>query len=264
MNIQLVGIDEEAFQAASEEQRIEWGKQNTTAGFGLCEGALGWLQERQDSVGVCFFATQSRFPCNDYAEKDEYIYRLAPDYQPPVKRWWFDTITKSIIEDGQTVDQNMIEVTEDFARYVQNKPDCECELRLPEAGDNFLVFSGALDRNKWIDLHGPCESTNPKLYRWCKPRKPEYGWMEYDVKPNVNGYYCVQGKIDNINKLSLVDAANRVGFGGVKFEGQASSTWYTITNAFLDGFGYVHIDSESGMTKPATPVKVRFWREVTK
>ena len=104
---------------------------------------------------------------------DGYVYRLAPDYQPPVKRWWFDTVTNTIIKDGQTVDQNMIEVTEDFARYVQNKPDGEWDLRKPGCDDTIFDKDGRTIKAIKSIYDYACPNKDDLGYRWCKPHKPE-------------------------------------------------------------------------------------------
>ena len=194
MSIQLIGIDEETFQVASEEDRICWAKENTTAGFGLCEGALGWLRKNRDSVW--FFHNHDQFEAmhRDYRVlKDRFIYRLAPDYQPPVKRWWFHPCSIDMLREMEidySAEQpdhspGWIEVSEDFARYIQNKPDCECELRIPNGEDDYISY-GASD---------------VPPYRWCKPCKPEppryeaktYHGIKY-VWDNKGGYTLCQGE----------------------------------------------------------------------
>ena len=192
MNIQMIGIDEFIFQGATDEARISWAKQNTTAGFGLCEGAIAWLQEHQDSVGVAFFAGQSTFPCNDLAEKDEYVYRLASDCQPPVNRWVFNPETLAVDwTHDKTIKHGWLEVSEDFAQYVQNKPDGEWELRIPNGEDDYISY-GASD----VPPH-----------RWCKPRKPRYAAGNYSGINYVwdhKGRYavCHGGQMQDMHRIA--------------------------------------------------------------
>ena len=164
--LQMVGIDEAAFNAASEERRIEWGKSNTTAGCGLCESARVWLGKTQsvEWKGLGDWVVAEEFCPLD----DGFIYRLAPDYQPPVKRWWFDTNLKNVFQSTEDHTSPAIEVTADYAAYLQVKPEEECELRLPQKGNEFLAFMNLCQ--EWVEAD--CDSEdNSKLYRWCKPRK---------------------------------------------------------------------------------------------
>ena len=87
MNIQLIGIDENTFQAASEEQRIEWGKSNLVAWAGLCDQAKMWLDDRQKNVGWVdeWGDIMDEGALVLYEQNFSNINRLAPDYQPPVK-----------------------------------------------------------------------------------------------------------------------------------------------------------------------------------
>ena len=157
MNIQLIGIDEDTFQAASEEGRISWAKENTTAGFGLCCSAIQWLKSKNDNVQWYGWNSGNWYKCDERmcVASDGFIYRLAPDYQPPVKpfRWLFNPTAGAVIH-TQDDYAGMIEVTEDFAKYIQNKPDEEWELRIPNGEDDYISY-GASD---------------VPPYRWCKPK----------------------------------------------------------------------------------------------
>ena len=83
--LQLIGISEAAFNAATEEQRIEWAKANTTAGFGLCDPAIKYLSSRFREVGEYVPVFQAVTRVGDGPTRDGRVYRLSPDYQPPVK-----------------------------------------------------------------------------------------------------------------------------------------------------------------------------------
>lgn len=83
--IQLIGISEAAFSTATDEQRIEWAKANTTAGFGLCDPAIKYLSARFRKVGEYVPVFQAVTRVSDVPTRGRRVYRLAPDYQPPVK-----------------------------------------------------------------------------------------------------------------------------------------------------------------------------------
>jgi len=238
--LQMIGISEAAFSAATEEQRIEWGKQNMVCLAGLCKPAAAWLKERKAKV--------SNVKATGVIAEMGLTYRLDPDYQPPVKRWWFDTITKTIIKDGQTVDQNALEVTAEYAALIEKKPECECELRKVRKGDVYYSYAG-----DWFTAGFDDEIGNDE-YRWCKPRKVA-GWVKYEIKA-INGLYCVIGI--NGGNYRLDKAANRVGFGGVQFEGLGA--WYMTTRKLKDSHGVLFdIELYYDDRVPAVPVRCRFW-----
>ena len=85
------------------------------------------------------------------------------------------------------------------------------------------------------------------------------GWVEYDVAP-VNGVYCVIGL--NNGTWRLDKAANRVGFGGVQFEGLGA--WLMETRKLTDAHGVLFSTALPWDDRaPAVPVRCRFW-EVAK
>ena len=213
MSIQMIGIDEDTFREASEEDRISWAKANTTAGFGLCAGALGWLVNHKDSVGW-------EQPCSGLCDigkttmiHDEYVYRLSPDYQPPVKRWWFDTETGIVFtaDAFHNFTGGTIEVSKEYAAYLQAKPDCECELRPVVEGDDYISY-GASD---------------VPPYRWCKPRKPEVPryeakeaeWIKY-VWDNKGMYTVCQGnQMQDMHRIAKAMNAMEKKQGGGEVNG---------------------------------------------
>lgn len=167
---QAIGIDSAAFNAATEEQRIEWAKNNATAAFGLCEKAREWLVAHKTHVG------EGR-ACHGVGTwsmtGDLCIYRLQPDYKPTVMRWWFCTISPLVTLAECSPCKDYVEVSADYATYLQNKPDGECELRPFKAYDRYW-WDG-----KWrvatIDYEdiGLCD----RGYRWCKV-KPADAWTD--------------------------------------------------------------------------------------
>ena len=126
--------------------------------------------------------------------------RLAPNYQQPVKRWWFHPRSIDMMREMEVAHSTeqpdhspgWIEVSEGFARYVHNKPDCECELRPPEDGDDYFTLAPA---GAWhTSRKGIFEAVD---YRWCKPRKPRYEVKNHDgikyVWDNKGKYALCQG-----------------------------------------------------------------------
>ena len=267
--LQMIGINGSVFNAASEEQRVCWAKHNTTGGVGLCDAAALWLKSHIAGVGVVteygLLACCGSVATNDLCA----VYRLSPDYKPPVNRWWFlptgcGTFKTPQIEESATKpNTNWLEVTAVYAAYLQAKPDGEWELRKPEVGDVFVgyAFVGAFHELVWNEKN---EEGNDKKtpYRWCKPRKVA-GWVEYPVV--VHGdYYHVEGL--NVGIIRLHIAADRVGFGGVQYDGQEDERqWFTGTNAGIYPDGQIakySFDDCDDDAAPAIPVRARFW-EVT-
>jgi hypothetical protein len=92
------------------------------------------------------------------------IYRLRPDYEP--ERWWFHELTGKVRSESQTLN-GWLEVTDEYADYLRNKPEGEWELRRVVAGDNYFdIYGRELFRRTGVDDFGP----EDRGYRWCKPR----------------------------------------------------------------------------------------------
>jgi hypothetical protein len=182
------------------------------------------------------------------------VYRLRPDYE--TDRWWFQPSEMSPtgewgISSNHHTSGRWLEVGSSFARYVQSKPDCDCQLRVPRKGDLYLEAFGEV--YEWVTVEFDWSVINPELcYRWCRPKQPESGWREYSVTER-NGVYYVKGY--NGGDMALHKASCRVGFGGVRFDGQ--DTWCALVAAYGDCG--LHIFSHGHDSKPATPIKARFW-----
>ena len=186
--IQMIGISEAAFAHATEDQRIEWAKANTTALTGLCDAAQKYLVDRKDHVGTIIGNgdfTTGIFIRVEYAN---ITYRLAPDYPPPVKLpcgYWFDTKTLQVTH-GIPASDSEIEVTDEFAAYLRDKPDGECELRVPQRGDTYFDMSTYFDMrlSKWNMCTTGIYADDPKkpAIRWCKPRKATSQLPRYIIR----------------------------------------------------------------------------------
>jgi len=109
-----------------------------------------------------------------WSDSDAYIVPVEP---PKPKKWWFNTATFSIrsLNDGYRAGEaekacGWLEVSEAFAKYIENKPDEPCEIRKVETG---VVFSKLLG-GEWVTATGAlANSSLEPPYRWCRPRKPE-------------------------------------------------------------------------------------------
>ena len=120
-------------------------------------------------------------------------------------RWLFNPTAKAVIH-TQDDYAGMIEVSEDFARYVQDQPDCECELRFPNEGDEFL----SCPECEWLEMDKTCQLPSPKLYRWCKPRKPEppryaagnYSGINYVWDHKGRYAVCHGGQMQDMHRIA--------------------------------------------------------------
>jgi hypothetical protein len=251
--LQSIGIDEAAFSAATEEQRVFWAKANTTAGLGLCRQALEWLSAKSSDIVIIITGGAANIGLDNIAA-DRFIYRLAPDYQPPGKRWWFHVSTGAVRSYDEVVDlYGWIAITAEYAAYLQAKPEPDAELRKPERGDVYLVMEDDGSQGIWTIWDCGLNIAFDQ-HRWCKSRKVA-GWVEYEVAP-VNGVYCV--RLCNGSTWRLDKAANRVGFGGVQFEGLDG--WHMATRKLKGSHGVLcDIALPSDDQVPAVPVRCRFW-----
>ena len=94
------------------------------------------------------------------------VYRLRPDYEQ--LKWWFDTITKDVRQGSCAVHSACVEVTAEYADYLRNKPDGECELRIPKAGE---VYFCMYDKSpETVPYHLTDLGDGDRGYRWCKPK----------------------------------------------------------------------------------------------
>jgi len=203
----------------------------------------GWVNERSECYSaLCNFLT----------------YRLRADYQPPVKKWWFHQRNlkawQSDIDEG-ALDMFTIEISESFARYVQNKPDGNCELLEVEIGDMYYD-SACLEWRKCINPLSKKDGMTP--HRWCRPRKVA-GWVVYDVEcDGVEDMILSNG----VRVTPLAYAISKPGkfgrFGGVQFEGQNGDCWITSGPHLING-GKIQDHSNSDDARPAVPVRCRFW-----
>jgi hypothetical protein len=188
------------------------------------------------------------------------IYRLRPDYEPePVARWWFcPTINRTHQQEGNVCSACM-EVTSEYAGYLRNKPDGECELRTPKKGDLFYENYG--NSFEWDRAENDWDVfPYPQFHlRWCRPKQPEAGWREYAVKP-IDGedYICADD-----DALATLDVAKREHgaygrFGGVQFEGQKGGNWFMQTSLLMTANGTLTDSDCDYNLMPAVPVKARF------
>jgi hypothetical protein len=104
------------------------------------------------------------------------VYRLRPDYEP--LKWWFDTITKDVRQGSCAVHSACFEVTAEYADYLRNKPDGECDLRDVEKGDTFFDMR----TGNWNVCELGIHTDNPKIpvLRWCKP-KPDIAQLRREL-----------------------------------------------------------------------------------
>ena len=105
-------------------------------------------------------------PIADCLDKAVLNFKSNANNDASAFRWLFNPTAKAVIH-TQDDYAGMIEVTEDFARYVQDQPDCECELKEVKPGDEYLILSPYQD---WCVAVSDMETRDktPPL-RWCKP-----------------------------------------------------------------------------------------------
>jgi len=109
----------------------------------------------------------------DRKEAIEKIMAIVAEIDQPEqeqKRWWFCPECKNVSEQGyvQCLCKIMpLEVTESYARYLQNKPEGECELRKPVEGEIVLTVHGkAWERAQ--DYTANSIGIDDLGYRWVK------------------------------------------------------------------------------------------------
>ena len=151
---------------------IKRAKENWKCWQGLKEtepDLAAWMNERRtELLYLSDSISWTKRALQEAMLNDSNIYRLRADYQPPVKRWVFNPKTRAVdCTYDATIKTGCIEISESFARYVQNKPDGECELRKPETGDSVY----ALDILEWVTWEPNAYMVNKVNYRWCRPRK---------------------------------------------------------------------------------------------
>ena len=101
------------------------------------------------------------------------------------------------------------------------------------------------------------------VYRLRPDYEPEpkstHGWREYAVVEH-NGIYCIKGygNMKGESTMRLSHAIDRVGFGGVQFEG--CDLWSMQIACYINDDGTIDLFDNRGIeAKPATPIKARFW-----
>lgn len=167
---QAIGIDSKAFNAASEADRVLWAKANTTVGFGLCKEAQEWLKDRKNGVWVGAGCLR----IGSWTVGGGCIYRLSPDYQPPVAKWWFLPHTGEIRQSAADFGEaGFVEVTAGYAEILRAKPAGDVDLRMVKKGDVCWYINGwqtaVFDS---LDV-----GMNDRGYRWCKV-KPAAAWTD--------------------------------------------------------------------------------------
>ncbi len=201
---------------------------------------LEQLEKR--AVGGWVPATFSRELGND-----NIIYRIDPAAPyPEPERWWFRPTSGIVLCQKGEPFIDGIEVTPEYAQYLNAKPDGECELRKVKTGDvNWVTYS-----KEWVTSDRDYDDNGPhdRGYRWCrKPAKPEpTGRMvEYDitVTPHSKCYNC-DDKCAFLHEL--IDFP---GFAGIRFElpsGELTAVMPTMVYKAITG-------------KPCPPRKAVFW-----
>ena len=172
------------------------------------------------------------------------IYRLPADYEPePKMRYWLNKDTAQLAYKNNShkpCGHNWLAITKDYYDYLNNKPDCECELRIVKKGDEFLnLVTGEWETR---ELNGG--------YRWCKT-KPQGKWVEYDVVCDDDRdfwFLSGGGKFDGYQLMPSI-----VGLAGVCYlmPDGTSTGWVGNLPPFV----------LSKDLKPATPIKARLWEK---
>ncbi len=85
LELQAIGIDADKWTAATDRQRIEWGKANTTSGLGLHDKAFEWLESQPQNVIYHCLSEWTKAVDRGTIQRDSYCYRLRPDYEEKVK-----------------------------------------------------------------------------------------------------------------------------------------------------------------------------------
>lgn len=146
-------------------------------------------------------------------------------------------------------DPELLEFLDEHKEYLLYFSDSKKTFR-PRHSPKWPMSSG--------DVYRLPDGFNPE------PPKPEPRWVEYAVVfDSALGYQVV---LEHGHRISLTAATNgyQVGglYGGVQFEGQSPSDWYTDPLQYIDDDGFpCYIDNGLGKLRPAVPVRVRFWVE---
>jgi hypothetical protein len=107
------------------------------------------------------------------------------------KRWWFDTISKAVsVLDARhpAYNSDWLEVTESYARYLSNKPEGECELRIVLQGEEYWSVDGCWQK---AGCDGWDRGMNDLGYRWVKTSALRIVDV---VDGKCNGYRLILGE----------------------------------------------------------------------
>ena len=149
----------------TENEIITAAKTNWLAWQGLKElrpEVASWMEGHKDDL---IYLTGTRWT-KGHSTFDGGINRLRPDYEQ--LKWWFDTVEKEVYKGTVAKYPAVYEVTAEYADYLRNKPDGECDLRDVEKGDTFFDMR----TGNWNVCELGIHTDNPKIpvLRWCKPK----------------------------------------------------------------------------------------------
>jgi hypothetical protein len=184
-------------------------------------------------------------------------------------RWWFlppregqPARVESLPADRDILSlDTWLEVTPDYAAYLQAKPEGDYELRKVKEGDMFV----SMEFLKWKEARSSFAncSANDRGYRWCKVRQadPESPWREYEVKEFFGRDTVFNSDGDRIITLQeAVERPDLLGrFGGVRFKRQSDDLWRTDIRQLIEPDGTLWRLSAAPHAIPAIPIRARFW-----
>jgi hypothetical protein len=162
------------------------------------------------------------------------------------KRWWFNEQTKSVYQAEKLAEMptHIIEVSEIYAKYLQNKPaDAECELRMVKEGD---VHLDSFVRN-WFTAHVDLGDMGVRHRGW--------GWVKTEsackIVPVVDG--MCNGNLLMLGFHSGIEDHRQAGY--IYSNGQESPhSWLWADSTGKDD--YLATRRTDMYCKPVTPVKV--------
>jgi len=139
-----------------------------------------------------------------------------------------------------------LEITQQYAEDLRNKPHGDLELKMVKVGDVF--WGPSISTFKVADFDFSGAGTSDRGYRWCKI-KPQGKWVEYDVKLDEdNNLWYIE---DHPLVTGLHGAMEIKGFGGIQWR---------LSNGKLSDFRESNMCYRDPISrKLCDPVSVRFW-----